>query len=492
VFDSCYERCRVAIVVAAGLAVASGPVDEMRAQFPDAEVTGGSDLIMVPGMVNSHDHGRGLGPAALGIPDDMLEVWVLALSNRPRLDPYLLAVYDGLRLVRSGVSLVLHSHSLRTPDRAEWEIEETLRGYRDAGIRVAFDLPVVDQNPLTYDEPAFLRGLTESERQSMPEPSPALDRAAYFDLCTGLVRNHHDPAHQMVTVCVGPSGPQWASDELMVDCVAFAKQNDLRMHVHGLETWYQREYGLRRWGKSVVRHLDEIGMLGPWLTLAHMVWVDPEDLALLVERGVGVAHNPTSNLRLRSGIAPVPRLIQAGVRLGIGLDGSALDDDQDYLRELRLAWTLANRPGATAPTIDARTIWAMGTTGGVAITAGPDVKLGILEAGSLADLVLLDGGSGLDDWTLSLASFPNWEAAMARLPELLLRNVSHRNVRHVMIDGRWVVRSGASTGVDESEIMTALRDDLRSHRSTQTSWMAALGPRVREFYAGWRSPGPSL
>lgn len=107
--------------------------------------------------------------------------------------------------------------------------------------------------------------------------------------------------------------------------------------MHLLETRYQRTYARQRWAISFPQHLDAIGALGPWLTLAHMVWVAPDDLPLLAERGVGVAHNPSSNLRLRSGIAPPRAMLTAGVQVGIGLDGQALNDDQDMLRELRLA-----------------------------------------------------------------------------------------------------------------------------------------------------------
>jgi cytosine/adenosine deaminase-related metal-dependent hydrolase len=259
--------------------------------------------------------------------------------------------------------------------------------------------------------------------------------------------------------------------------------------MHVLETRYQREYARRRWGKSVVRHLDDLGALGPWLTVAHMVWVDPDDLGLLAERGVGIVHNPSSNLRLRSGIAPVAAMRGAGIAVGVGLDGHALDDDQDFLRELRLAWTLANRPGATSPSVSAKDVWVMGTTAGAAITFGPAGRLGSLREGSLADLVLLDRGAGLDDWTLGLAAQPTTAAESALLAETMLRGVSRRHVRDVMVNGVWAIRDGCSELLDEAQIVAGLRANLAEQRGVERAGAAelvrTLAPAIRAFYASW-------
>jgi cytosine/adenosine deaminase-related metal-dependent hydrolase len=370
---------------------ATGSAETVRAQFPHAERVRRPRCVLLPALCDAHDHGRGLGTLSFGIPDDLLEVWLVRLGVQPTLDPYLLAAYDGLRLVRAGVSTVLHSHNIRNPETLEHDIGETLRGYADAGIRVVFDLPIVNQHSLAYDDTAFLSslpGVTQRVRQSF-------DPVRYFQVCEALVRRHAHDA--MVHVNVGPSGAQWATDALMLECLEFAHAHGLRMHVHCLESWYQREYGFRAWGTSVVRHLDTLGLLGPWLTLAHGIWFERDDVPLLAERGVGVSHNPSSNLRLRSGVADLPSLLEAGVRLGVGLDGQTLDDDQDMLRELRLAWTLANRPGASAPTIGAVSILRMGMEDGAQITLGLDARVGRLEPGYSADLVLVQFGEGLND-----------------------------------------------------------------------------------------------
>ncbi len=482
----------VAVCIAGDRIVATGPRAQIRAAFPDVPERYEPQLIMIPALVNSHDHGRGLGTTALGIPDDLLEIWLPGLWSQPTISPYLAALYDGLRLLRSGVCAVAHSHNPRDWRAMGDEAEATIRGYRDAGIRVAFHPPLIDQNALVYDDrDAFLGSLPPdvlSAAQRFLTP-PALNRDEYLALCTQLLHRFHDPVAHTVHIQVSPAGGQWCSDALIGAAVDFAKTHGTRVQMHLLETQYQRTYAKRRWGTTFPRHLEEIGALGPWLTLAHMVWSDPDDMALLAERGVGIAHNPSSNLRLRSGVAPLPELYAAGVALGIGLDGHALDEDQDMLRELRLAWTLANRPGAAAASLSAREFLHIGTVGSAAITFGADAPLGRIAPGFLADIVLLDHGSGLLDWTLGLHAPSPQTTAAERIPELLLRSVSRANVRHVLVGGRWVVLDGRSTTQDEELVAAALRDELMQQASDDRTHAAmdaaALGPYVRRFYRGW-------
>jgi cytosine/adenosine deaminase-related metal-dependent hydrolase len=462
--------------------VATGPYATLRENYPAAEVVGGADYCLLPGLVNSHDHGRGLGTLPLGVADDLLEVWLPGLFTQPGISRYQLARYEGQLLLRSGVCATAHSHNPLRWETLFAEAEETLRGYGEAGIRVAFHPPMIDQNPLVYGErERFLAGLPatlQEAAQGFLQPIP-LTQDDYFSQLTTLYHRYHDPHEHKAHIQVSPAGGQWCSDELILRAVDFAQQQQTRVQMHMLETQYQRHYAYRRWGKSFIQHLADIGALGPWLTLAHMVWIEESDLPLLAEHGVGVAHNPSSNLRLRSGVAPVPALLDAGVPVGVGLDGQALDDDQDYLRELRLAWTLANRPGASARTVTANEVFQMGTGNGHAITFGAEAPLGSLVPGALADLVLLD-------WA---AVQGVWASPVAPSLDLLLRRAKREQVRHVMVHGEWVVRNGRSTLVAEGECVAAIRAELAHLTAEDLAESAAvaiaLAPYLRRFYATW-------
>ena len=220
--------------------------------------------------------------------------------------------------------------------------------------------------------------------------------------------------------------------------------------MHMLESPYQRDYAWRTWGRGFIEQLDSMGALGEWLTLAHMVWSEADDPALLAARGVSVAHNPSSNLRLRSGIAPIARYRQAGVNVGIGMDGHTLDDDQDYLREIRLAFTLGNRPGANSVGLAPGDLLKMATRFRRHRHLWPErCTAGSAEA-------RLAGGPG-SCWT-------GGPCAAMRCQGIFRQTATCRsfccggpraaNVRHVMVHGDWHVAPGPSHAPGRKRVFT--------------------------------------
>ncbi len=467
-----------AIAVAGESIVDAGTLSELIQRYPGAERVGGADFILLPAFTNAHDHGRALGTLALGVPDHFLELWLGHLARLPSIPPYLAALYSGLQLLGSGVTAVAHSHNPASWSELPDEVPEALRGYAEARIRVAMHPPIVDQNQLVYAEREHFLGMLPPELRRGAANADKIDFSAddYFALLDDLYRNFHDSERHRAHIQASPAGGPWCGDELILRACEWARARRTRVQMHMLETRYQRIYAQKTWGKSFVRHLEDIGALGDWLTLAHMVWVEDDDIALLAERGVGVAHNISSNLRLRSGSAPIARMLAARVSVGIGLDGHTLDDDQDFLREMRLAWTIGNQSGMAAADLDAATVLRMGTGVAAAITFGADAPLGELEVGGLADLVLLELEPIRSRW--APADYPPPEL----LPALLLRRGKREHVRHVMVGGEWVLRDGEHLHVDartvEREIWERLKFDARN-----------LPPRLdaylRKFYRAW-------
>jgi cytosine/adenosine deaminase-related metal-dependent hydrolase len=477
----------LAVCVDGGRIAAVDGLAALTARFPNAERFGGSQYLLMPALVNSHDHGRGLGTASLGISDDILEIWLRGLGTQPTISPYLAAAYDAVQLLKSGVTTTAHSYNPRSWFNLRSEADDTLRGCRDAGIRTAFHLIIVDQNALVYEDEAGFAAALPPDARAAAEPllTRALPSAdAYFALCADLMRDHHDPHGHMAQIQVSPAGGQWCSDELIVRAVDFARQHGTRVQMHMLETPYQRQYAHRKWGKSFIAHLAEIGALGAWLTLAHMIWLDEGDFELLAAHGVGVAHNPSSNLRLRSGIADVPRMLKAGIQVGIGLDGHALDDDQDYFREMRLAWTLSNRPRASSPIISAETILRMGTSDGAAITLGASAPLGRLAPDYLADIVLIDWDRVRGAWC------PDGFPPPAGAVDFLLHRTARQHVAHVMVGGEWVVRDGRAVRINEDMIAAAIKDELARQGMDAPRPPDPLIPHLRRFYADWDAQDP--
>ncbi|MDE2637851.1 MAG: amidohydrolase family protein [Chloroflexota bacterium] len=458
--------------------VDAGKLAELVARHPDAVRVGGDDYILAPGFTNAHDHGRALGTLALGLPDSFLETWLSQLARLPSIPPYLAALYSGLQLLKSGVTAVAHSHNPNSWSELSVEIPESLRGYREAGIRVAMHPPIIDQHHLVYAErQRFLNMLPLESREALGAAN-GIDLSAdeYFALLDDLYSAFHDSARHRAHIQVSPAGGQWCSDELIVRACEWARSHHTRVQMHMLETKYQRIYAYKTWGKSFIRHLEDIGALGDWLTLAHMVWVEDEDIELLADCGVGVVHNISSNLRLRSGMAPVAEMMAAGVKVGIGLDGQTLDDDQDFLREMRLAWTVGNRSGMAATDLNAEIVWRMGTSAAAEITFGAGAPLGELEVGGLADLILLDLDAIRGKW--APAEYPSPEL----LPAYLLRRSKQEHVRHVMVGGEWIICNGEHVNFDLSEVEREIWDGLNFETKRKSSSLSTV---LREFYRAW-------
>ncbi len=273
------------------------------------------------------------------------------------------------------------------------------------------------------------------------------------------VRRFHDPRPgAMVRVAVAPCSPFSVTGRLMRESAALARRLGVRLHTHIAETADETAYCREQYGCRPLELLDHLGWLGPDVWLAHCVHLDSGDIARLARTGAAVAWCPGSNLRLGSGIAPVGLLREAGVPVGIAVDGSASNDAGHLLAEARLGMLVA-RAGNTAPAasrrpgrppegrlLSARDAIRIATRGGAACLGRDDI--GSLEAGKRGDVAL----------------FPVDGVAFAGAEADLVAAVLHcapQRVRHLVVDGRVVVRDGRLMTADESEIAGAGRRAAR-------------------------------
>jgi cytosine/adenosine deaminase-related metal-dependent hydrolase len=443
----------------------------------DGAAVGGEQLLVVPALVNAHDHGRAVRTSSLNASGKPLETWLQYQALIPAVDPYLAAV---VALSRSALGGVVMMHLTRPQALTDLPTEAAAiaRAGRDIGVRVGFAVSLRDRNPLVYgaSEPILAALPPDARRQiEAAIARKPLEPEAAVALVDEVAATAAGP---LFDVQFGPNGVQWCSDALLTAIAEASARTGRRIHMHLLETRYQRAWADATHPAGVVKHLDAIGLLSPRLTLAHCVWARPDELELLAERGVTIAVNSSSNLHLRSGIAPVPRMIAAGCRVALGLDGSALDDDDDALRELRL-WHLLHVGNGFGVTVNrAQTLQAAFATGRYSVTNIDDG--GGIHPGAPADILLLDWAA-IDDDRL--------RQDMDVL-QLMLTRATARHIRELIVGGRTVVKDGAVLGVDAEAARAEVIDRMR-HAMPDKAPIAAALPHLERAIAKHFEPTAS-
>jgi cytosine/adenosine deaminase-related metal-dependent hydrolase len=459
------ETRDAAVLVQQGVIRAIGPASDPATRHPDAVEVGGDDYWLIPGLVNAHTHGRGVLWFRMGALDDSLEPWLYALMTQPRLDPYLDTVYQNLRLIESGVTTALHSHYARDPSDPT-ELDATLRAYVDSGLRVGFAVSLFTRNFLSYDDARFIPQLPPEVRARVGRllgPGPVDSEPAFAEIRRLAEHHHRSGAAGIVRVLHGPVGPQWVTPAELQRCYRDAEELDGGVHMHLLETPYQRAHALRAFGTPWTTELDRLAVLGPRVSVAHAVWADDDDIRCLAARGVTVCHNPSSNLRLKSGIAPVARMRAAGVRVALGGDNSILGGEEDFLAEMRLCANLQRQPGFEGAAPSPEEVLAMATVAGGA-AAGFGDHLGRLRPGAAADLVLLRHTGMTRPWTA--ASLP----AVA----VLLHAGRARDVETVIVGGRVQYHAGRHRQFDKAAIEAQLQGQLADPARAPAAEVVAL------------------
>jgi cytosine/adenosine deaminase-related metal-dependent hydrolase len=417
----------------------------------------------MPALVNAHDHGRAVRTSSIGADAKPLESWLHYLALFPAVDPYLAAAmtFANSALGGAGTVMVHYTRAQGFTDLPT-EVAEVARAARDVGVRAGFAVSMKDRNPLVYGPtepvlaalPPQLRGEIESRFLRKP-----LSPQDYMSLVDDVAAAAAGPGFD---VQYGPNGVQWCSDALLAAIAEASHRTGRRVHMHLLETRYQRQWADASYPDGVVRMLDRIGLLSPRLTLAHCIWARPDELALLAERGVTISINTSSNLHLHSGVAPVLQMIQSGCTIAFGIDSKALDDDDDALRELRLAYLLHAGNGFDLAATRLQALQTAVRNGRFSVTNVRDS--GEIEAGAAADLLLLDW-TAIDDDALRDDIDP---------VNLLFSRATARHISELIVGGRTVVKDRKVLGIDLPAVRAEILAQMRAGIATNGNLVAAL------------------
>jgi cytosine/adenosine deaminase-related metal-dependent hydrolase len=411
----------------ASILIRNGAIAALGPDLPapeGAEVIEGAGLIVTPGLVNTHHHlYQSLTRAVPGGQDALLFGWLKTLYPiwaRYRPEDFILSSRLGLaELALSGCTLS-SDHQYLFANGAR--LDDTIHAARDLGLRFH-----ATRGAMSIGESAG----------GLPPDALVEAEAAILEDCIRVIDAFHDPSPQAMTrVGVAPCSPFSVSRELMRDAALLARDKGVMLHTHLAENDEDVAYSLAMFGCRPGQYAEDLGWTGADVWHAHCVKLDSAEIGLFACSQTGVAHCPCSNCRLGSGIAPVRAMRDAGVKVGLGVDGSASNDAGDLMAEARMAMLL-QRVANGADAMAAREALEVATLGGAAVL-GRAGELGSVEVGKRADLALWDRRA------LHMAGA--WD------PVAALVLCGPQRVRHLIVEGRQVVRDGRLTTLDTDRL----------------------------------------
>lgn len=470
-----------AVVQRDGVILDVGDYGKLRAKYAVDEEIGSSHHIVIPGLINAHHH-VGLTPFQLGALDAPLEAWIIARWALRDVDPYLDTLYCAIQMIEAGITTVMHNHmAARLPaDLALFDAaSQVIDAYEDSGMRVAFSLSHRDQNHLVYeDDEKFLATLPAELANGVRDYLHART-ITLEDYLTANAELLDRKRSDRTNIFISPHNVHWCSDEMLLAMSDFARRNHTGVHIHVQETIYQKMYGSRHWSKTPMAHLLDLGFLGPEVSCAHGVWLTESDVDILAETGAAICHNPSSNLRLKSGVAPLNRLMDKNVTVAIGIDEAGINDDNDILQEMRLAQKIHREPGISARYPTSHQIFELTTVNGSKVTFFED-QIGTLEPGKRADVVLLN---------MDRIQEPYLDPATDVVDALVFRGKG-LDVDTVMVDGEVLLRNKVFERLDKEDVTARFKESLARPLSQREIDRGDLSRQLMPHISGWFARWP--
>jgi len=378
----------------------------------------------MPGLVNAHDHMYQWATRGY-VPDGTLFEWLRALYPvwaRIDADTVRVAARAAMaKLLLSGCTLSTDHHYVFPHGRA---------GIFEALVDTARELG------LRFHPCRGSMSLGES-KGGLPPDSVVESDDAILVHTEYVVSRYHDPQPgSMCRVAVAPCSPFSVTPQLMRDSAAYARQRGLRLHTHVAETLDEEQFCHERFGMRPLELMEDLGWVGPDVWYAHGIHFNDSEVDRVAEDKTGVAHCPSSNMRLGAGACRVQDLLRAGARVGLGVDGSASNEDANLVVEAHQALLLARVRSSSPQALDARAAWRLATQGGADCLGRQDC--GTLEQGKCADIACFR----VDD--LAHAGIKDLVAGLALAPPA--------RAQTVIVNGRAVVRGGRLLTADEDQV----------------------------------------
>ena len=418
-------RSQVDLLIDHGRITAVGPnLPPSQAQ----RVIDASNCVIYPGFVNCHHH-----------------LYQTLTRNIPKIQnaklfDWLVGLYEIWRELseeavevstRVGIGELLLSGCTTTTDHFYVFPQKASRELLDVEIKTARELGI----RFHPTRGSMSRGKSKG---GLPPDDVVQDPEEILADCERIIGLYHDPKpFSMCRIVLAPCSPFSVTTELLAETAEFARRKKVQLHTHLCETVDEEEYCLKNLGMRPLEYMESTGWIGPDVWFAHGIYFNDAEIRRLAETKTGISHCPASNLRLGSGIAPIPKMLAAGVPVGIGVDGSASNDSSNFLRELQLA-LLVHRVGTAVDAMPPQHVFEMATVGGARVLGQPEI--GQIKTGFAADLAAFR----LDRI--------DYAGAMTDPASALLFCGAGPRAEYTIVAGKVLVEHGKLSGVDEGAL----------------------------------------
>jgi cytosine/adenosine deaminase-related metal-dependent hydrolase len=477
-----------------------GDFAALKDKYPHAIIKGNGKQLLMPGLIDGHSHGWGLSAIQRGLTYDFLENVLINWAYMLNIDPELNAMMSAIRHLRSGCTTMHHiigflgqkrlyrvGSSYATMHHNNWgeapnmlELGvKAIENYKKVGIRVAFSPGVLNMNTLALDDTEFFATLPP-DLQEFARPMVYYDKKAveddFFNTFEELYSRYNG---EETRVLLSPTWVQGCDDGFLQHIKERADNlGKIQIHIHTLQTPIQKAYGLKKYGKSLLAHLDDIGLVDENLTLGHGVYLSEADIELLATKRASITHHPSCNLAVRNGISPVYYLYKAGVNVALGMDDKTINDDEDAIMELRMIHKLHRMSGydlANTSALNALDILKMGTTNAARV-CGFDREIGALKKGMKADAILVDLEEIMED---------PWTSTDLSIAEIFIHRAKGAHVNTVIVGGEVVMEDRKFLTVDVDLIYNEVRKQAQKGISLEQRKFADELQRIKPYYHKW-------
>jgi 5-methylthioadenosine/S-adenosylhomocysteine deaminase len=446
--DDAMNQYRAGAVAVKGDSIlAVGPEAEIKAQYTAAQVIDCGGKILMPGLVNAHTH----IPMTLlrGLADDLrLDVWLMG---------YMMPV----------------EREFVSPDFCRLGSLIACAEFIKGGVTSFADMYYFEEDVAKATVEAGLRGVLGQSVMKFPTPD-----AKSFEDSLAMARDFimRWKGHPLVVPSVAPHAPYTCTPEILKATAQLAVEFDVPLHTHIAETAFEVENMRNENNMPVVPYVKKQGLFEAKVLAAHCVHIDEGEIRTLQHYRAGVAHNPSSNMKLASGFAPVSKMLEVGLNVGIGTDGPASNNDLDMFEEVRLAAFIAKAVSNDPTSLPAPQALSMATRLGARAMHIGDIT-GTLEAGKRADLILVD--------TAPLHNSPRFERDANNAYSQIVYASKSTDVSDVMVNGKWLLRDHKLLTLNEADLLQqaasyAKRIDtfLMAREQSVLSKLIALGGSI--------------